>query len=167
MKSMAVKCTKNNLYEYLDHLVDAFVFSKVPIHTRSEKARLVNPAKMYTVDTGLLNAMKLRISSDYGALLENMVFMNLRRNGYEIEYVNTKDGYETDFFARRKMDGDIQLIQVCWDLADQATFERELRGLKSAMAEFRIDSGTIVTWDDEAVIDDNINVVPAWKWMLT
>jgi predicted AAA+ superfamily ATPase len=167
LKSMSVKCTKNHLYEYLDHLVDAFVFSKVPIHTRSEKARLLNPSKMYTVDTGLLNAMAFRNSSDYGPLLENMVFMHLRRKGYEIEYVNTKDGYETDFFVRSKMDGNIQLIQVCWSLEDEATFKRELRGLKSAMSQFGIDSGTIITWDDETVLDDAIRIVPAWRWLLT
>lgn len=166
LRSMGVKCTKNNLYDYLDHLVDAFVFSKAPLHTRSEKARQINPAKMYTIDTGLLNAMTFRNSSDYGPLLETMVFMHLRRNGYEIEYANTKDGYETDFCARRKIDGKIQLIQVCWDISDQATFERELRGLKSAMAQFRINTGTIVTWDDEAVLDDAVNIVPVWKWLL-
>lgn len=166
LKSMGVRCTKNNLYDFLDHLVDAFVFSKVPIYTRSEKVRLVNPAKMYTIDTGLLNAMTLRHASDDGALLENMVLMQLRRNGYEIEYVNTKDGYETDFFARCKTDGHVQLIQSCWDMTDKKTFERELRGLKSAMAAFNIDSGLIVTWDDEVVIDHAIHIVPVWKWLL-
>ena len=64
MKSMSIKCTQNSLCEYLDHLTDAFVFSRVPIHSRSEKARMVNPAKIYTIDTGLLNAMTLRNSSD-------------------------------------------------------------------------------------------------------
>jgi predicted AAA+ superfamily ATPase len=166
LRSMGVKCTKNNLYDYLDHLVDAFLFSKAPLHTRSEKARQINPAKMYAIDTGLLNAMTFRNSSDYGPLLENMVFMHLRRNGYEIEYVHTKEGYETDFFARRKIDGKIRLVQVCWDISDSATFERELRGLKSAMAQFRIDTGTIVTWDDEVVREDAVNIVPVWKWLL-
>jgi len=166
LRSMAVKCTKNNLYDYLVHLVDAFVFSKAPLHTRSEKVRLINPAKIYTIDTGLLNAMTFRNSSDYGLLLENMVFMHLRREGNDIEYVKTKDGFETDFFARNKATGDVKLVQVCWDVSDKKTFERELRGLKSAMAEFEIASGTIVTWDEEMVIEDEINIVPAWKWLL-
>ena len=74
LRSMAVKCTKNSLYDYLVHLVDAFVFSKAPLHTRSEKVRLINPAKIYTIDTGLLNAMTFRNSSDYGPLLENVVY---------------------------------------------------------------------------------------------
>lgn len=166
LRSMAVKCTKNNLYDYLDHLVDAFVFSKVPLHTRSEKARLINPAKIYTVDTGLLNAMTLRNSSNYGPLLENMVFMHLRRKGNDIEHVKTKNGYETDFFSRNRVTGDVELIQVCWDMSDKRTFERELRGLKSAMDEFSIASGTIVTMDDEVMLDNEISVVPVWKWLL-
>ena len=166
LRSMSVKCTKNNLYDYLDHLVDAFVFSKVPIHTRSEKVRLINPNKIYTIDTGLLNAMAFRNSSDYGPLLENMVFMHLRREGNDIEYVKTKDGYETDFFVRNKVTGDVKLIQVCWDVSDKKTFERELRGLRSAMAQFKVASGTIVTWDEEFMIEGEITVVPAWKWLL-
>ena len=92
---MSVKCTKNSLYECLDHLIDAFLFSKVPIHTRSKKARQLNPVKIYTIDTGLLNAMTFRNSSDSGLLLENMVFMHLRRNNFNVEYINTRQGYET------------------------------------------------------------------------
>ena len=51
LKSMAVKCTKNSLYEYLDHLLDAYLLYRVPIHSHSEKARMLNPPKLYTVDT--------------------------------------------------------------------------------------------------------------------
>jgi len=166
LKSMSVKCTKNSLYEYLDHLTDAFLFYRVPIHSRSEKARLLNPAKVYTIDTGLLNSMSFRNTSDYGPLLENMVFMNLRRNGYDIEYVNSKSGFETDFFARHKVTDKIELIQVCWDISGEKAFNREVRGLKSAMEEFSITSGTIVTWDDEGSLENNISVVPVWKWLL-
>ncbi|MBW2630922.1 MAG: ATP-binding protein [Deltaproteobacteria bacterium] len=166
MKSMSIKCTKNSLYAYLDHLTDAFLFYKVPIHSRSEKSRLINPAKIYTIDTGLLNAMTFRNSYNYGPLLETMVFMHLRRWGYDAEYVNTKDGHEADFFARHKISGKAQLIQVCWALSDKKTFERELRGLKSAMDEHSLSTGTIVTWDDEAIIENKIKVIPIWKWTL-
>ncbi|MBI4792013.1 MAG: ATP-binding protein [Deltaproteobacteria bacterium] len=167
LKSMAVRCTKNSLYEYLDHLLDAYLLYRVPIHSHSEKARMLNPPKIYTVDTGLLGAMTFRKSANNGPLLENLVFMHLRRNGYEAEYVNTREGGEADFLARHKAFGDVILIQACWDMADQNTFNRELRGLQSAMQELSINSGTIVTWDDEAALEDNISVVPVWKWLLT
>ena len=167
MKSMSIKCTKNSLYEYLDHLTDAFLFYRVPIHSRSEKTRLINPAKIYTIDTGLLNSMTFRSSSDRGQLLENMAFMHLRREGYEVEYLTTKDGREVDFLATHKISGQTKLIQICWEMSDQKTFERELRGLKSAMNEIALPTSTIVTWDDETVIDKKINVIPIWKWLLT
>ena len=166
LKSMSIKCTKNNLYAYLDHLTDAFVFYRVPIHSRSEKSRMINPVKIYTIDTGLLNAMTFQNSSDFGPILENMVFMHLRRNNYQIEYINTKKGFETDFFARHPITNDIKLIQVCWQISDQKTFDREYQGLQNAMEELSIPSGTIVTWDDEAQLAGNINAVPIWKWLL-
>jgi predicted AAA+ superfamily ATPase len=166
MQSMAIKCTKNSLYEYLDHLTDAFLFYKVPIHSRSEKSRLINPAKIYTIDTGLLNAITTRNAYNYGNLLETMVFMHLRRGGYDVEYVVTKDGYEADFMARHRISGDTRLIQACWEMADKKTFERELRGMKSAMKVLSLSAGTIVTWDDETAIDDGIEVIPLWKWLL-
>jgi len=166
MKSMSIKCTKNSLYEYLDHLTDAFLFYKVPIHSRSEKSRQVNPAKIYTIDTGLLNAITFRNSYNYGFLLENMVFMHLRRGGYDAEYVNTKDGREVDFFTRHRISGETQLIQVCWEMSDERTFARELKGLKSAMDELSLPTGTIVTWDDETVVEDRIKVIPIWKWLI-
>jgi predicted AAA+ superfamily ATPase len=166
MQSMAIKSTKNSLYEYIDHLTDAFLFYKVPIHSRSEKSRLINPAKIYTIDTGLLNAMTFRNSYNYGQLLETMVFMHLRRAGYDVEYVTTKDGYEADFLARHRISGETQLIQVCWEMSDKKTFERELRGLKSAMDELSLSTGTIVTWDDETAIENRIKVIPIWKYLV-
>ncbi len=166
MKSMSIKCTKNSLYEYLDHLTDAFLFYKVPIHSSSEKTRLINPAKIYTIDTGLLNAMTSRNSYNYGQLLETMVFMHLRRGAHDVEYVNTKDGREVDFFVTNRISGERHLIQVCWQMSDQKTFERELLGLKGAMNENALPTGTIVTWDDEAVIDETIRIIPVWKWLL-
>jgi len=167
MKSMSIKCTKNSLYEYLGYLTDAFLFYKVPIHSRSEKSRLINPAKIYTIDTGLLNAMTFRNSYNYGQLLENIVFMCLRHKGYDTEYVNIKGGSEVDFFARNRISGETRLIQVCWEMSDEKAFGRELRGLKNAMNELSFSTGTIVTWDDETIIENKIKVIPVWKWLLT
>jgi len=167
LKSQSIKCTKNKLYEYLDYLVEAYLFYRVPIHSRSEKARLINPAKIYTIDTGLLTAMSFRNSTDSGPLLENIVFIHLRRQGYELEYVSPKKGGETDFFARHPLTGEIKLIQVCWDMADTKTSDRELKGLINAMTELAINHATIVTWDDEYELsDEDITIVPVWKWLI-
>jgi predicted AAA+ superfamily ATPase len=52
-------------------------------------------------------------------------------------------------------------------MTDKKTFDREYRGLQSAMEEFSIHSGTIVTWDDESQLENNISVIPIWKWLLS
>ena len=166
LKSLSIKCTKNSLYDYLDHLLEAYLFYRVPVHSRSEKARLVNPAKIYAVDTGLLNAMTFRNSPNRGHMLENAVFMHLRRNAYQVEYVTCEKGYEADFLACHPTTGVRQLLQVCWDMDDSQTFSREVRGLANAMANLGIKSGTIVTWDNETELDNGIHVVPVWKWLL-
>ena len=166
MKSMSIKCSKDNLYHYLEFLTDAFLFRRVPIHSRSEKTRMVNPDKIYTVDTGLLNAITYRHSANRGYLLETVVFTHLRRKGFEVEYVNTRKKNETDFLARHKITREVNLIQVSWDISGKKTFDRELRGLKDAMEELSISSGRIITWDDEKTLEDGIEVIPVWKWLV-
>ena len=94
------------------------------------------------------------------------MFMHLRRWGYDAEYVNTKDGRETDFFARHRISGEAQLIQVRWEMSDKKTFESELQGLKSAMDELSLSTGTLITWDDETIIENKIKVISIWKWLL-
>ena len=127
---------------------------------------MVNPPKIYTIDTGLINAMSFRNSEDKGYLLKNIVFIYLRRKKYTIEFIRTKDNFETDFYAKHPLTGEILLVQVCFDLTNTITFNREIRGLRSAMEEYFIEKGTIVTWDDEQIIDSRIKVVPVWKWMI-
>lgn len=129
----------------LDFLFAAYLFYRVPLHTRSEKARMVNPPKIYTIDTGLINAMSFRNSEDKGYLLENIIFMYLRQNKYNVEFIRTLDNYETDFYARHPVSGEILLLQVCLNLANEITFNREIRGLRSAMEEYSIERGTIIT----------------------
>ena len=166
MKRLSVKCTKNSLYDYLDYLVEAFVFFKVPINSRSPKARQINPAKIYTIDTGLINAMTFCTSTNLSPMLENMVFMHLRRSGFNIKYIKTKNGHELDFLAKNKDTQERKLIQTCWDLKDICTLKYELKGFRSAMQEHSIPTGTIVTWDDEIDLYNEIKVTPIWKWLL-
>jgi uncharacterized protein len=166
LKSRGIPCTKNSLYDYLDYLTDAFMLYQAPIYARSERVRQVNPRKLYPVDTGLVQAMSLRITQDNGALLENLVFMHLRRHGLRPDYCVTSTGTEVDFVFNTPAQGEQQLIQVCWDLSDSKTRNREVQSLLQAMRELGSSRGTIVTWLDEGSPVDGIDVVPAWKWLL-
>ena len=167
LKSQGIACTKNSLYDYMDHLTDTFLFYQVPIYSRSERTRRVNPKKTYVIDHGLLGAMSLRMTDDRGALLENLIYMHFRRQGLAPEYYVTKSGAEVDFVLAAEDISERRLIQVCWDIHDPDTQKREVRALLSAMDELGVRRGTIVTWLDEDVSDKRIEIVPAWKWLLT
>ena len=97
LRSQGVACTKNDLYAFLEYLTDAFLVSTAPTHARSEHVRRVNPKKVYAIDTGLLGAMAFHALEDRGALLENLVYMHLRRQGLVPEYYITQAGSEVDF----------------------------------------------------------------------
>jgi predicted AAA+ superfamily ATPase len=56
LKSQGISCAKNNLYDFLEYLSDAFLVHQVPIYARSERVRRVNPQKIYVTDPGLLEA---------------------------------------------------------------------------------------------------------------
>ena len=75
-------------------------------------------------------------------------------------------GLETDFFALHKLTQDVQLIQACWDLSNEETFTRKVRGLEEVMNQFGINQGTIITWDDYHDIGKGIEVIPALRWMV-
>jgi hypothetical protein len=164
MRSMGIPVAKNALYEFVDHLSDAYLMFPVEIYARSIRKRQVNPRKMYSVDTGLLRAMSLDITADRGALLENLVFLALRRRGIQPDYYVTAHGGEVDF-AYRDARGRLQLLQVCWSLETADTRERELRALREALAENPGAEAAVVTWMDEAD-HDGLPCLPAWKWLL-
>lgn len=169
-RSRGLSCSKNSLHAFVDHLADAYLLYRVPVHTRSERVRRANPQKVYLVDTGLLSAASADVTGDRGALLENFVYLHLRRKGDTLEFFQAGPGIETDFVVRDGLSGAVkELIQVCWSLESNTTKERELRGLRSAMNQLNCSRGTIVTWRDERdlVSDPQIEVLPAWRLALS
>ncbi len=98
-------------------------------------------------------------------LLENLVFISLRRRFNKIEYYATNGGGEVDSLVQDNVTLKRRLVQVSWTMADEQTFAREMKALREAMAGTGIDDGTIVTWDDELEID-GVHVVPVWKWCI-
>lgn len=166
-KSRGLSCSKNSLHAFMDHLSDAYLFYPVSKYTRSERVRQVNPKKIYIADNGLISAASAHITEDRGALLENLIFMHLRRTGNTIEYFHNDKGHEVDFVVRDPLNGQIkQLIQACWSLTSDQTEARETRGLQAGMKSLNCTSGTIVTWKNESQKStETIRVVPAWQFL--
>jgi uncharacterized protein len=168
LKSQEMRVGKDTLYEYLAHLEDSFLVFTVPIASPSVRVRQVNPRKCYPVDPALAAAVSFRASENLGHLLETVVFLELRRRGRKLAYVATRSGYEVDFLAEDSR-GFRELVQVCADLEDPATRQREIRALEEGMQEVSCERATLVTLREEGSLDLGgrpLRIVPAWRWLL-
>ena len=102
------------------------------------------PKKIYAVDNGLIGANTFNLTENFGKLLENLVYLDLRRQGKKIFYYLTADGYEVDFVTQ-DLQGKYEMIQVVWDMSDLQTMEREERALRQAEKELPF-PGRIIDW---------------------
>jgi uncharacterized protein len=155
--------SSSSIMEYLAAFSDAYLFYFVPKFNYSLKVQLVNARKVYCVDTGLIEANSVSFSHDHGRLLENLVYLQLRRTTKEIYYYAEKK--ECDFIVGDK--GKIRsCYQVCYQL-DQQNLERELAGLTEAMNFFKLNEGTIITFDQSdsfTSANKTIRAIPFYQW---
>ena len=159
---------KDAVHAMLGHLTDAFLISAVSLATDSERKRHSNPRKIYPADPGLIPAFDRSGRTNLGHALETAVLNELERRGAEVGYVKTAGGFEVDFLVRYPAAGE-ELIQVCADPSDPATFERELRGLEAAGAEHRRAAKRLLVLDRDVVPRatlPGIEVQPAYEWLL-
>ncbi|MEA1984578.1 MAG: ATP-binding protein [Euryarchaeota archaeon] len=156
------------IINYISYLEDAFLLFTINHYDASLKKQINKPKKLYCIDLGLINAVSFRFSDDLGRLYENLVFIQLLRSGEEIYYWQDSKGSEVDFVTKVGLDPTC-LIQVCTDISDQKTREREINGLVSAMEHFGLQEGTIITsdlFDQDNVAGRTINYLPLWYWLL-
>jgi len=165
LRSLGYRVSNTMVSEYMHWLGEAYYLFQVPIFTRSEKKRRVNPQKIYIIDNGILNSVTIRFNDNLGVLLENLVFLHLRRLPGDIYYFKNKNGHEVDFVTE-SVDEGIRLWQVCWDISDERTLERELRAIGSAFEELGVGSATLITHNESRTIgleNGSVRVVPAWE----
>lgn len=168
LQSLGHKAPKSAVSDYLTWFEDAYFLFTVRIFDASLARSNTNPKKIYCIDHAFVTSVSSGILANTGHLLENLVFMALRRLHEKIYYYKTKNGREVDFAVPMRS-GPVMLIQVCESLADMQTRKRETAALKEAMMELDVKTGIIVTRYEEERIDAGekaIHVVPAWRFLL-
>ena len=163
-QTIRVKSAKTVL-DYMAYMENVYLFFSVPRFSFSYRSQLVNPKKVYCVDLGLQSIFSPSFSEDRGHRLENLVFVELYRQGREIYYYNN-NGHECDFVVCDNQKP-VLLIQVCEEVVTDNQ-DREYGGLVAAMKELQVDKGVILTMNqsDMACVDGySIETIPVWKWI--
>lgn len=166
LKELLEFSNTSKVKNYIDFLREAYIFFTINKYDPSLKKQIVNKKKVYAIDTGLVNAVSFQFSENKGRLLENAVFLELKRRNKEIYYFEDKK--ECDFIIKSGRTI-TQIIQVADNLSNPRTRKREIEGLKLAMGKFNLVKGIIVTYDaEEKIVEDDkqIDIIPFWKWSL-
>jgi predicted AAA+ superfamily ATPase len=156
---------------YIAYLNESYLVFGIPLFSPSIKKQVYNPDKFYSVDQGLYRAVSFRVSENLGPIIENMVFLHLKRKvktGDSLFYYKTRSGKEIDFVIF--FEGNARLFQVCWDITEKNTLEREKQAVLEAAKEFGIREGTIITGNRKDQIkegDITISIIPAAEFLLS
>lgn len=167
LKSSGIKIGKNTLYEFLEYVQNIYLALTLQKYDNSLINKELGEKKIYSIDIGLNNATEFRFSDDIGKSLENAVFLELKRKEFDIYYYRTSKS-ECDFLVFDK-NTISDVIQVTFDMSDENTKNREIKGLIEACKNFDLKSGTIITFDseDELIKNDiKIKIIPFYKWSI-
>lgn len=158
----------HTIKNYLSYLEEAYLIFELMPFSFKLKEQIRGSKKVYCIDNGLINAISFQNSKNSGRLMENLVFLNLKMKGREIYFYTNRSGEEIDFVIR-EYQKITELVQVCYDIKNLETSEREIDSLIKSSEELKCDKLTVVTWDEEKteiVKKKNIAYVPLWKWLL-
>ena len=167
LKSLLGLGSSNTVKNYISYLENSYLIFTLEKFDYSLKKQIINQKKIYTIDPAFVENVSFKFSQDTGRLLENLVFIELKRRGKEIYY--HKDKAECDFVIKEGLEI-VEAIQVSDNMYEEDTKKREIKGIKDAMNKYNLKEGLILTQDEEYEIkEDNkiIKVIPVWKWLLS
>lgn len=126
LKSQRLSITVDTVQKYLGYLTETYALNRIQRYDIKGKRNLEIHEKYYLGDIGLRNAVLGYRESAINGLLENLVFLELKRRGYQVAIGKLGD-VEIDFIATKEKEK--QYIQVCYLLASEDTIKREFGAL--------------------------------------
>lgn len=158
--------------KFMDYLHEPYLFYYLPRFNNKLKLMKKAASKVYVIDNGFVAAKAFYLSENLGRLLENEVFVELLRQGYQVEtslfYYRSRNDREVDFVTRQGTHIN-QLIQVCYDMTSPKTEKREVSSLIECAGELKCNNLLIITNNEEREIHTdgyNIKVIPFIKYGL-
>ncbi len=161
MTSMGRKISVPTVENYLKALCDSFIMYKVTRYDVKGKQYLSTGVKYYVTDIGLRYFILGTKKTDFGHILENIIYLELLRRGYEV-YVGKVDNAEVDFIAIN--DEGVEYYQVAYTVMDENTLKRELSSLEAIKDH---NPKYLLTMDYAPLVSHNgIKQMNALEWLL-
>ena len=159
--------------KFCEYLAEPYLFFYLPRYNNKLKEMKKASRKVYVIDNGFIFTRSFELSSNNGRQLENMVFIELLRRGYDLKrslfYYRTSNDKEVDFVTRdgRKV---TSLIQVSYDISKNKTRDRELDALVKASEELKCDNLLLITWNQNVKVEYKgkmINILSVNEWFIS
>ena len=161
MTSDGRKIDTKTVEKYLEALSESYIIYQAKRYNIKGKQYLKTLEKYYVVDIGLRYMLLGSRQMDAGHILENVVYLELLRRGYDV-YVGKIDSFEVDFVAQNSKG--TWYYQVALSVRDEKTLERELRPLMAIRDHY---PKMILTLDDDPEVQyDGIRRINARDWLL-
>lgn len=161
MTSSGRKIDVRTVEKYVDALMESFIVYQAKRYNVKGKQYLKTLEKYYVVDIGLRYMLLGSRSTDVGHILENIVYLELLRRGYDV-YVGKVDDLEVDFVAMEQKR--ITYYQVAASVRDENTLKRELASLQKINDHYQ---KVILTLDEDPEADyDGIRRINALEWLM-
>ena len=168
--------SSHTIEKYLSYLEESFILFSLSRFSYKVKEQLSSNKKIYCIDNGFIQAKSFKASPNLGKLYENLVASKLKKQELDEKlrfyYWKNQQQEEVDFVIKEGIKIK-QLIQVCFDINNFETKNREIRALIKAGKELKCNNLLIITEDTEAEEKAewfgnkaNIWFIPLWKWLL-
>ena len=157
----------DTIKNYLEYIQQTYLISQLFRYAPSVKKQMMSPKKIYFVDNAIIKRIGFNATENNGVFLENLVFIELKRRGWDVYYYADKK--ECDFLVRKGLHIS-DAYQVTLKMDSPQTREREIAGVREAMQAYSLSKGYILTFEGKETInfDDGtiVEVVPVWEWIL-
>lgn len=160
----------NTTQKFMGYLHEPFLFYYLPRYNNKLKLMTKAPKKIYVVDNGFVAAKAFSTSDNLGRLLENQVFVNLLRKGYNTEqsmfYYHTRNDKQIDFVLREHNHVK-QLVQVSYEMTSEKTIRRECSALVEAAEELHCEELLVLTYNEKRTTEwdgHTIRILPTSEW---
>lgn len=165
-KATSVK-SSDTVSDYISFMEEAYLVGVLTKYDYKTGEQIKSPKKIYFIDNGLVAQIGFGFSDNWGARLENAVYLELRRREQEAYYFSEKS--ECDFIVKQGTKI-VEAYQVTTSMHTASTRKREEMGLLNAMEIFNLKEGYIITQEEaeEKTLPNGkvIHIIPFFRWVL-